>query len=177
MITDKEFLKAELEMGINPFNQDFINLCNTTLSTIESEITFESVLDYGAGVGAYADAFYKKGYKVSCYEHFEAHKEYMAENLPHLNIILKPITTDLMLFIEVAEHMTDKELKALFKKIKPKHILFSSTSEYKEGFDTDWGHINIKTQDQWKEMFEGFGYQLIKDLSIPTTWSKLYQLI
>lgn len=175
MKTDKEFLKAELDMGIDPFNPNFINLCNATVNEIENEIKFQSVLDYGAGVGAYSDAFHKKGYEVSCYEYFEAHREYMAEKLPHLNIIPKPITTDLMLFIEVAEHMTDKELKSLFKKIKPKHILFSSTSKTTD-LDEDWGHINIKSQEEWQDLFNSFGYELIKDLTQPTSWSKLYQL-
>lgn len=175
MITDKEFLKAELEMGINPFNPDFINLCNATANAIENEIKFESVLDYGAGVGAYADAFHKKGHEVSCYEYFEAHREYMAEKMPHLNVIPKPITTDLMLFIEVAEHMTDKQLTALFKKIKPKHILFSSTPNTTY-WDADWGHINIKTHEDWNATFVKLGFEFIKDLTLPTSWSKLYKL-
>ena len=175
MISDKEFLKSELEMGIDPFNPNFISLCNATANAIENEIQFTSVLDYGAGVGAYADAFYKKGYEVSCYEYFEAHREYIAEKLPHLKVIPKPITTDLMLFIEVAEHMTDKQLTALFKKIKPKHILFSSTPNTTD-WDKDWGHINIKTHEEWNTTFDKLGYEFIKDLTLPTTWSKLYKL-
>jgi 2-polyprenyl-3-methyl-5-hydroxy-6-metoxy-1,4-benzoquinol methylase len=175
MISDKEFLEAELKMGIDPFNQDFINLCNATANAIEQETTFKTVLDYGAGVGAYADAFHKKGYNVSVYEYFKAHRNYMAENMPHLNVIPKPITTDLMLFIEVAEHMTDKELKALFKKIKPKHILFSSTPNTTD-WDLDWGHINIKRHEEWNTTFETLGYEFIKDLTMPTSWSKIYRL-
>lgn len=175
MITDKEFLKAELGMGIDPFNQDFINLCNATVNAIENEIIFDSVLDYGAGVGAYADAFHKKGHTVLVYEYFKAHREYMAENLPHLVIIPKPNTTDLMLFIEVAEHMTDKQITSLFKKIRPKHILFSSTPNTTD-WDEDWGHINIKTSEDWNITFEKLGYELIKDMILPTTWSKLYKL-
>jgi 2-polyprenyl-3-methyl-5-hydroxy-6-metoxy-1,4-benzoquinol methylase len=80
-----------------------------------------------------------------------------------------------MLFIEVAEHMTDKELKALFKKIKPKHVLFSSTPNTTDS-DLDWGHINIKTNDEWNATFEKLGYEFIKDLTMPTSWSKLYRL-
>ena len=176
MITDKEFLEAELKMGISPFNQDFINLCDATVDAIAKEITFESVLDYGAGVGAYSNSFYNKGYNVVCYEHFEAHRDYMAENLPHLVVLPKPITTDLLVFIEVAEHMTDKELKALFKKIKPKNILFSSTPNKTDG-DEEWGHINIKTEEEWNILFEKLGYKLIKNINVPTTWTRLYELI
>lgn len=175
MISDKEFLKAELEMGIDPFNEGFINLCNATFEAIQKEIPFSSVLDYGAGVGAYSDAFHKKGYNVVCYEYFKAHREYMAEKMPHLTIVDKPITTDLMLFIEVAEHMTDKQLISLFKKIKPNYILFSSTPNTTD-WDSDWGHINIKTHEQWVSLFDKLGYEFIKEMMFPTSWSKLLKL-
>jgi hypothetical protein len=117
---------------------------------------------------------HRAGFDVSIYEIFEAHCEYIREKAPHLKIVKKPITTDVMAFIEVAEHMTDKELNALFKKIKPNYILFSSTSERKPGWDESWGHINIKEQPEWDAFFEGYGYKVEKQLSIPTPWAKLY---
>jgi hypothetical protein len=80
-----------------------------------------------------------------------------------------------MLFIEVSEHMTDKELTKLFEDIKPTYILHSSTSEVTD-WDGDWGHINIKTQTKWIQFFEGKGYEMIKNLSYPTPWAKLYKL-
>ena len=175
MITDKEFLETELKMGISAFNQDFINLCDATVNAIAKEVQFESVLDYGAGVGAYSNSFYNKGYNIVCYEHFEAHREYMAENLPHLVVMTKPITTDLLVFIEVAEHMTDKELKAMFKAIKPKYILFSSTPNKTDG-DADWGHINIKNEDEWNTLFKKLGYEFVKNINLPTDWSIIYKL-
>jgi hypothetical protein len=72
--------------------------------------------------------------------------------------------------------MTDKEIKALFKKIKPKYILFSSTSESKPEWDELWGHINIKSQNEWVDLFFDFGYKLIKDLQLPTPYTKLFEL-
>lgn len=175
MITDKEFLEAELAMGVSPLNPDFNALCKLTVQAVEKECEFKTVLDYGCGVGAYAEQFRLSGYDVVVWEKFQAHKDFIKENLPELKIVDKPITTDLMVFIEVAEHMTDKELKALFKKIKPTHILFSSTSGVTEN-DLEWGHINIKQQPEWVEFFEGLGYEFVKDMTYPTSWSKLFKL-
>lgn len=175
MITDKEFLAAEIEMGITPNNPAFNELCRLTVEQVAKEIEFKTVLDYGCGVGAYAEQFRLAGYEVSGWEKFNAHKEFIKENLPKLTIVDKPITTDLMVFIEVAEHMTDKELKALFKKIRPSHILFSSTSEVTEN-DIEWGHINVKQQPEWIEFFDGLGYKFVKDMTMPTTWTKLFKL-
>jgi 2-polyprenyl-3-methyl-5-hydroxy-6-metoxy-1,4-benzoquinol methylase len=78
-----------------------------------------------------------------------------------------------MLFIEVAEHMTDKELDKLFKSISPKYILFSSTSE-RTVWDMAWGHINVKEQNEWVTFFENKGYSLVKETNVPTQWSKLF---
>jgi 2-polyprenyl-3-methyl-5-hydroxy-6-metoxy-1,4-benzoquinol methylase len=175
MITPEEFLKAEVDMGISFDNAEFVNLTNFTAEQMQG-YGITTVLDYGAGTGVYSDAFHKLGFKVKCFEIWEAHLNYIKDKAPHLEVISKPVTTDLMLFIEVAEHMTDKELKALFKKIKPKYILFSSTSKSKPEWDEQWGHINIKSQSDWVDLFFDFGYKLSKELSLPTPYTKLFEL-
>lgn len=174
MITPEQFLKSEIEWGISATNEAFVELANQTVKQLN--IPFKSVLDFGAGTGVYAEAYRKAGYEVSAYEIWDAHKEYIKTNFPELTIIDKPITTDLMNFIEVAEHMTDKELNSLFKSIKPNYILFSSTSN-KTSWDADWGHINVKEQSEWIEYFTKIGYTLIKELNYPTNYTKLWQRI
>ncbi len=172
MITEKEFLETELAMGISFDNPMFKSLAFNTAEQIKG--LGKSVLDYGAGTGVYADAFYQAGFDVSIYEKFESHREYISQKATHLKIIDKPITTDIMAFIEVAEHMTDKELNTLFKKIKPNYILFSSTSQRTDN-DEAWGHINVKEQSEWDAYFKTKGYDIYKQLTIPTEWAKIYQ--
>ena len=173
IISEEEFLKTELEMGISLDNPAFIGLANNTAQSV-MDLSFQSVIDYGAGVGAYADAFHKWGKKVSIYEKFKPHRAYIKEHLPHIKIVSKPITTDLMLFIEVAEHMTNDELDTLFAKIKPTYILFSSTSQ-RTDWDEHWGHINVKEQSEWLEFFASKNYTLIRDQQMPTTWTKIFK--
>lgn len=175
-ITDKEFLEAELGMGIDIKNLLFRELARQTVIQLE-DINFKTVLDFGAGTGVYSDAFFQAGFDIKAYEIFESHRLYMKENVTHIEIIPIPITTDLLCFIETAEHMTDIELNKLFKLINPKYILFSSTSEKIPGWDEQWGHINIKEQIEWDKYFAKFNYTKIKDLSFPTNWSKLYENI
>ena len=129
-LTEEQFLELELKMGISPFNQTFIRLCYATVDAIKNEIEFSSVLDYGAGVGAYTNAYRSARYLTFSYEIFKPHRDYMKEHLPNVILLHEPITTDLMNFIEVAEHMTDEEIITLFSKIQPEHILFSSTPNY-----------------------------------------------
>jgi len=173
MITPEEFLKAEVDMGISFDNAEFVNLANFTAEQMQG-YNIKSVMDYGAGTGVYSDAFHKLGFEVKCFEIWEAHRNYINDKAPHLEVIDKPVTTDLMLFIEVAEHMTDKEIKALFKKIKPKYILFSSTSESKPEWDAEWGHINIKQKDEWIALFKKHGFDYMRDANEVTSWGLLF---
>jgi len=173
LITEQEFLEYELNNGIGMHNEFFKDLARNTVAQIE-DLPVVSVLDYGAGTGVYSDAYFKAGYHIVAYEIFKSHREYMKQNVAYVEIIDEPITTDLLNFIETAEHMTDKELDYLFSKIEPNYILFSSTSQRVPGFDEQWGHINIKEQTEWDSYFKIKGYSKLKDLSLPTTWSKLY---
>ena len=81
-----------------------------------------------------------------------------------------------MNFIEVAEHMTDGEINKLFHQIYPKYILFSSTSEKTE-WDLAWGHINVKSQEEWINFFAILGYEYVKPLSYPTNYTKRFKRI
>lgn len=172
LISEYAFLKAELEMGIGFHNPAFTNLASEVAKIIRPY--GESILDYGAGTGVYADAYHKAGMKTYVYEPFASHRKYITDNAPHLEIIDKPITTDILSLIEVAEHMTDNEIDTLMGMINPKYILFSSTPEHTD-WDLEWGHINVKSHDEWIEVFHYHGYSLLNNLSLPTSWTKLFK--
>jgi hypothetical protein len=72
--------------------------------------------------------------------------------------------------------MTDNQIVSIFEQINPIWILFSSTSQRTEN-DEMWGHINIKEQQEWDDFFMKIGYRIHKKVSLPTEWSKIYQLI
>lgn len=174
MISEQEFLETELSVGISPDNPAFVELARQTSIKVIGACEFKTVMDFGPGVGVYANEMHNQGKKVAVWEKFESHREFIKDRFPHLEILPEPITTDLMMFIEVAEHMTDDELINLFDKIQPNYILFSSTSQVTEN-DEAWGHINIKPQHEWVELFDMFGYDLLQPMSLPTEWSKLFK--
>lgn len=172
MLSEKEFYDYEISLGITGDNPDFVKLTELTANQLNFE--YKTVLDYGAGLGVYANTFKRKGYQVYVWDKFRIHVKHIKEHYPDLTILKQPLTTDLMLFIEVAEHMTDDQLFNLFQKIKPTYILFSSTSQKTEK-DKEWGHINIKEQDEWLKVFNWLGYKFVRDLQYPTKWSKLFK--
>ena len=172
--TDIEFLKYELDHGINLDNPQFMDLARNTIQQLNGY--GNKIIDYGCGVGAYSKAAMEYGFRVEAIEKFKAHKEYLKEKLPELKIISKLKSVDIMLFIEVAEHMTDNQIVGLFEQAHPIWILFSSTP-YKAPNDEEWGHINIKQPHEWDDLFLKIGYRTHKNVTLPTEWTKIYQLI
>jgi 2-polyprenyl-3-methyl-5-hydroxy-6-metoxy-1,4-benzoquinol methylase len=175
MKTDKDFLQAELEMGIGFHNPSFVELCNSTAESIADMKGVKTILDYGGGTGVYTKAFLDKGYKVWYFDIWESHSKYAKENIPNLKVCRKALPeVDMLLLIEVAEHMSDTELWYLFnKQVQPEYILFSSTSN-RTSSDEEWGHINIKEQSEWIEFFDKIGYKVYRDATLPTSWSKIF---
>lgn len=171
-ISEADFLKAELDMGIGFHNPYFVKLAEAVAEIVRPLAS--TILDYGAGTGVYADAYHRAGMQTYVYEIFEPHREYIRLNAPHLEIVDQPIQTDVLSWIEVAEHMTDEEIDKLFKLIKPKYILFSSTPEHTD-WDAEWGHINVKSGDEWDMVMGIYGYIVERNLSLPTPWAKLYR--
>lgn len=170
--TEDKFLQTELEMGISLDNPAFIELARNTLKTIQ-DLEIKSILDYGAGVGAYSKAAIELGYEVYSFDIYKAHIDYMISKIPKIKITDKLLNVDLLIYIETAEHMTDKEINKVINETKPNYILFSSTSQRVPEWDEVWGHINIKEQHEWDSFFKG--YTKLRDNHLPTSWSKIYK--
>jgi hypothetical protein len=175
-ISEQQFLDTELANGISLDNPGFLQLGQATAAQMREYPDIRTVLDFGAGVGAYSQGFHREGFDIYAYEHFAVHRAYIRERLPHLRIVDQPFTTDLLAWIETAEHMTDAEIDRLLNLVKPSYILFSSTSERTEN-DLMWGHINIKEQEQWVRHLAGYGYAHIRDMPFPTQWTKLFRKV
>ena len=175
-LTDKEFLEAELnELNLTMDNPDFVGLAKSVADYCK-KFNPESVLDYGCGTGVYSEVLRQEGFNIIGQDIFKAHRDYCKENYPLLKVYQKPKEADLMLWIEVAEHMTDHEILKALEAVKPRVILFSSTP-HKTDFDEAWGHINIKSETQWVAMFRKCGYKLIEKPKTPTVWALTFQKI
>jgi 2-polyprenyl-3-methyl-5-hydroxy-6-metoxy-1,4-benzoquinol methylase len=177
MITQEEFLKAEIEMNLTMDNPDFVALAESVFRYVE-RYPYARLIDYGCGTGVYSEVARTRGDGISvlALDIFKTHRDYCKEKYPDLKVIAKPVKADLMYFIEVAEHMTDQEIEKALKAIDPNYILFSSTPNTTD-WDLDWGHINIKQEPEWVQLFKGLGYKVIDKPNTPTTWSLMFQKI
>jgi 2-polyprenyl-3-methyl-5-hydroxy-6-metoxy-1,4-benzoquinol methylase len=170
MITEQEFLNAEVEiMNLTMNNEAFVNLAKS-VSNYCRKFDASNVIDYGCGTGVYSEVLRMEGYNVMAQDVFKSHRDYCKQQYSELNVIARPKAAELMLFIEVAEHMTDQEIKNAIDFIEPRIILFSSTPESTVN-DAQWGHINIKQEPEWIEFWKGLGYAVLEKPQTPTSWS------
>jgi hypothetical protein len=171
-ITPAEFLQTELDNGVSADNPNFVQLGMATVNAIG--VDYHTVLDFGSGTGVYAEQFRKSGKDVYAFEIWEEHRRYIKQHFPLVKLVDEVFTTDMLLMIEVAEHMMDDEIKTYMSKMEPKFILFSSTS-FRTDFDEMWGHVNVKEQEDWISFWDGLGYFVKFQLGTPTSWTKLLQ--
>lgn len=175
-ITEKEFLEAELNtLNLTMNNPDFVALAQQVADYLK-KYQPDTVIDFGCGTGVYSEVMRRNGFNIVAQDIFKSHRDYCKENYPDLKIISRHVKADLMLFIEVAEHMEDQEIQEAVFKINPDFILFSSTPETTD-FDQDWGHINIKQENEWVFFWENLGYTLIDYPKTPTLWALMLKRI
>jgi cyclopropane fatty-acyl-phospholipid synthase-like methyltransferase len=87
-----------------------------------------------------------------------------------------PSNCQLIVSIEVFEHLTDQQLTEYLTSIEADYLYLSSTPYHTTPeFDAWWGHINIKSEGEWIKFLSKFGYSLYKKLDIPTEWSLLFK--
>lgn len=172
-ITPEQFLEAELStFNLSMSNPTFVGLAKSVADFLHDKNPGK-IIDYGTGTGVYAEVLRRRGFDITAVDIWDAHRNYCKENYPELDVQDKPFKADTMVWIEVAEHMTDEEIKNVLEIIQPDQILFSSTSGTTP-WDEDWGHINIKDQKEWVRFFKKLGYKLHSKPNTPTTWSKFF---
>lgn len=175
-ITEDQFLKAELEgLNLTMSNDGFVALAKS-VSEYLKQYEPRSVIDFGCGTGVYSEVLRQEGYNIVAQDIFKSHRDYCRQNYLDLKVIATPKEAEMMLFIEVAEHMTDEEIKLAIFKISPEFILFSSTPE-KTDNDESWGHINIKQEAEWIELWTGLGFEVIAKPNTPTLWAMMLRKI
>lgn len=130
------------------------------LKCLKDNCKDKTVLDIGCGLGLFGEEIqeYSKSYLG-----IDASKHAIDMcRKKHINSIRCSITdigsyeTDVVVCIEILEHLTDNEIKEMFKKIKFKKIIM--TVPYAKGSDET--HINIKSMSDWIIFFDDINIHL-----------------
>jgi len=175
---DAKCFQWEMDNGITLENVGFVKLYEATAKTIADLIPFEKFTDLGGGVGAYSKAMRDIGKQVEYYDGNILHHEYASErrvaNRYYYGDFTKMIIRgDLVAMIEVAEHINDNDLIPFLTKVECNYFHFSSTPHTNK-MDADWGHINIKSEWEWVDLFKSCGFKFMQKVEVPTYWSLIF---
>ena len=135
------------------------------------------ILDYGCSVGFLIKALKKIGYKKV----FGFDISNWAIKIAKKNKckVLKNCkgSYDLGIFLDVLEHMNDKEIKQVFKKTKFKRLLVripcadkNSKKFYLKVSRVDKTHINCKNKSSWISSFKKFGFRNFYPINLNTIY-------
>ena len=175
---DAKCFQWEMDNGIKLENPGFVKLYEATAKTIADIIPFEKFTDLGGGVGAYSKAMRGLGKQVHYYDGNIHHHEYAsdrqaADTYFYGDFTKMKITGDLIAMIEVAEHINDNDLIAFLTRVECNYFHFSSTP-HPHKMDADWGHVNIKSEWEWVNLFKFCGFKFLQKVQVPTYWSLLF---
>lgn len=172
--SDKEFFDHEISIGVTPENPDYFNLMNATANIIRNYA--HSVIEIGAGMGTLGEILQSHGITYYGIEPNPYHREFAKSRGVQLHDLGNyPDHCKMIVSIEVLEHLTDEQINEYLESITAKYFYLSSTPyTTTPEFDEWWGHINIKSVDQWIEFFAEYGYNVLHKISIPTDWSILF---
>lgn len=139
------------------------------------------IIDFGCAVGFLMKGFQEVGLKnivgveISDWARSRAQKTGLTVYKSVDNFVPSPV--DLLIALDVFEHMTDQEIAKVLTKTFPRALLVripSSTDGGKtftlEISRQDPTHINCKTKEQWIEFFKEFEYKTFFRLNLYTVY-------
>jgi 2-polyprenyl-3-methyl-5-hydroxy-6-metoxy-1,4-benzoquinol methylase len=139
------------------------------------------IIDFGCAVGFLIEGFREVGLKntigveISDWARGTAQKNGLSVHKSVDDLAINQ--SDLLIALDVFEHMTDQEIAKVLIKTNPRALLVripSSTDGGKtfalEVSRQDPTHINCKTKEQWIEFFKEFEYKTFLRLNLFTVY-------
>ena len=186
--SSEEFYNISCEMGLNQDNPEYRKLFDNFAAWISRNLKVRSGLEIGSGPGYLLNCLNQIGIETNGVDGNTFSQQYFKEkhlkyaNYYHLDPLFEKnySEADVLIAVEVFEHIDDAGLASIFRKIseevRPKFIVFSSTpfADPNPGWDSQWGHINIKPTEDWDRLFLQHGFAKSSKRPPITEWARLY---
>ena len=185
----KEFFEVSSEMDANQRSPAYRALFEQLSLWIKGTLNPATAIEIGAGPGYLLFCLNRLGIHTLgvdgnpySKEFFQReHPEFAGKYILDMSFQNDYPPADVVISIEVFEHLPDKEIHRVLSKIRgnisPKYVVFSSTphADPHPGWDIVWGHINLKRPEQWRDLFACYSYELVRGVRPPVTdWASLY---
>jgi hypothetical protein len=188
MIDDKFFFDKSVELGFTTTNYESLVNLHTNGARFLQSLGCESVFEFGSGLGFFLSACQRVGLDnhvgcdINSYERdFAISKGIEPERYLFTERIGLLGRFDAIYSTEVFEHMTDEEIDKVMPALSygcKKFFYFTSTpNATTPEWDAAWGHINLKSKEEWIEMFEKYKFKFHCDEKSVTSWGMVFKKI
>ena len=161
------FVNSKISNYIDYRQKKFSGLADNLFSFLVGK----SVLDYGAATGGLMVELHKRliyceGMDISYWAVEYGKKHYGLEHmLHHYDPSLLIGDFDVVLFLDVLEHIPNEELENIFSSVKSNQLLVRIPVSANEGEDfvldvskNDKTHIQVHSKEWWFDLFKLYGY-------------------
>jgi len=182
MIYNEEYYKTNNYTDYTERAERYYYLAKDLKNLLESlslYSSFTSILDYGCAFGFLMEGFKKLGHhslKVVGYD-ISKYAEEIGKNRGNLYLKEAKGYSEIVIMLDVLEHMTDKEIDTLLTNVESKIIIgripcadYNQNDFYLGISRSDPTHINCKDKKGWKSLLGNYGYNTIFRLNLPTIY-------
>lgn len=178
-----------LKRGFIQENENYAKAHHTLAEWLQEFCKVESAVELGCGPGAIVEQLLRLNVVttgIDMNEHMVAYfkqRNPVYEAFVHHGDFVKQFDAgeeimDLVISIEVFEHiaMSDEEWNTFIKYLAEhfRWFYFTSTPYHTtETFDIQWGHVNIRRYEKWRELFESNGWKFHSNPQKIVPWDML----
>lgn len=178
-VDDKLFFDAQVNAGFTTTHYDGLVTLHENGAKSMINANVKSVFELGSGLGFFLVGASRVGLDAHGYDINPIERDFALSKgiSPERYVLGDGIELNLdrhydaCYCVEVAEHITDDALEYIFTQVidKCEQLFFTSTPNHADG-DADWGHINIKSKEEWVYFMASIGYDYVEDWRTVTEW-------
>jgi cyclopropane fatty-acyl-phospholipid synthase-like methyltransferase len=189
MVDHKFFFDKSVEFGFT--TKDYESLVNLHSNGVQclKIMGCKSVFEFGSGLGFFLSACIRNnmynymGYDINPYERDFAISKGVDPDRYILGKGKFKVSGkyDAIYSTEVFEHITDAELQIILPELSKactRYFYFTSTPHANTPeADAEWGHINLKSKEQWIKMIEQYNFKFDHDEHSVASWGLIFKKI
>lgn len=182
-VSDRQFFQEQINAGLTTDKWPELRAIHARGAQAVSSLG-NSILELGSGLGAFLLGAGRCGLDVYGMGASQLERDFaISKGVPPERYQLANLTTyqiprafEVIVCVEVFEHLTDAELAPICRQLSEscRWFYFSSTP-HPAGNDAEWGHVNVKSKGEWIEFFARFGLHYSCDDRSVTEWGMVFQ--
>ena len=183
-VTDEQFFEQEVERGFTTHHWQALLDTQRFLADSLKIVGFNSVFEIGSGLGAFLIGAKAAGIDARGMDCNPIARDFaISKGVDQWRYIPGDVRTftidvfvDCILCVEVFEHCSDAELEPICRQLASHCRWFYFTSiPYQHESDKVWGHINLKSKEEWILFFKKHGLTFVRDEKTIVEWGLLFR--